>query len=312
MRFNNSGKLVCAVSNDGSLNAWLYPTERRPDEVIEPEAGKTDTDDVKTEAPQTPLTAAEADGAEGKIRAASTREATPEEKEGGREGDGEGAEPVEGEADAAEAEGEAASAALVLEGTDAGPQNEGSDAVAEVQVQKEVEEEEEEMIEAVADPEAEAAAAATNAPDAAVGHDAPQDVEMGNAAAGDEVANGEPGGDVEMAEVSAAEQEATPQPPPSAAPTRPASRAPSPNAKDRRAAASPRPPPIAVPTPGEVAVPSAPAAEVRRAQQEAEARKRQLKRFRQAICHSASLLSLSFCPTGRWVSAVRPFGALTG
>ena len=34
LRFSNSGKLVCAVSNDGSVNAWVYPIQLR---VISPE-----------------------------------------------------------------------------------------------------------------------------------------------------------------------------------------------------------------------------------------------------------------------------------
>jgi WD40 repeat protein len=38
LRFSNSGKMVCAVSNDGSVNAWVYPLELR---VVEPELTTT-------------------------------------------------------------------------------------------------------------------------------------------------------------------------------------------------------------------------------------------------------------------------------
>ncbi|ORX34436.1 WD40-repeat-containing domain protein [Kockovaella imperatae] len=36
LRFSNSGKLVCAVSNDGSINAWAYPQRPRQLKLDEP------------------------------------------------------------------------------------------------------------------------------------------------------------------------------------------------------------------------------------------------------------------------------------
>lgn len=71
MRFNRSGRILCAVSNDGSANAWLYPTER----VTRSPSPETEVTD------QTELGAGETarDADERKSRATSPRDEPAEE-----------------------------------------------------------------------------------------------------------------------------------------------------------------------------------------------------------------------------------------
>ncbi|WWD22174.1 hypothetical protein CI109_106665 [Kwoniella shandongensis] len=113
LRFTNSGKLVCAVSNDGSINAWIYPLSLvQPEEipqipnsnangntaqalVINESGPSTTPSSPKVTADADADADAEGDGGEedvpviGKSRATSPREGTPGE-EGGREGKAEG------------------------------------------------------------------------------------------------------------------------------------------------------------------------------------------------------------------------------
>ncbi|WWC59392.1 uncharacterized protein I303_101947 [Kwoniella dejecticola CBS 10117] len=78
LRFTNSGKLVCAVSNDGSINAWIYPSqlqmqEEPNEELPEPrivESGPSTT-------PSTPKILAEEPAETHKSREGS-REGSPE------------------------------------------------------------------------------------------------------------------------------------------------------------------------------------------------------------------------------------------
>jgi WD40 repeat protein len=78
LRFSKSGKLLCAVSNDGSANAWAYPlaeVSRAPS----PSEGVQVVDAAKMDE------AAEGEGRdedERKSRASTPREGTPVEEEG--------------------------------------------------------------------------------------------------------------------------------------------------------------------------------------------------------------------------------------
>ncbi|KAK8846863.1 hypothetical protein IAR55_005953 [Kwoniella newhampshirensis] len=91
LRFTNSGKLVCAVSNDGSINAWVYPsTLQFEKEELHPETGSIEgrlqiNESGPSTSPSSPKATADDDAPlTGKSRAASPREGTPDE--GGREG----------------------------------------------------------------------------------------------------------------------------------------------------------------------------------------------------------------------------------
>ncbi|WVQ97927.1 hypothetical protein IAU59_005046 [Kwoniella sp. CBS 9459] len=94
LRFINSGKLICAVSNDGSINAWVYPLqlqipqepEDRPlPEVLIPESGPST-------APSSPKPTADDDAAlRGKSRGASPSEDAPDQTRTGEAEDKEAA-----------------------------------------------------------------------------------------------------------------------------------------------------------------------------------------------------------------------------
>ncbi len=122
LRFSNSGKMVCAVSNDGSVNAWVYPLELR---VVEPE--------LTTTTGQLQGKEAEGDGEERdgvKSRAATPREGTPDE-EGER---GKGEEDREGETVQAEAHGEDTATTADGNGNE-GMQGDGADGKPEGDVE---------------------------------------------------------------------------------------------------------------------------------------------------------------------------------
>ncbi|WRT64915.1 uncharacterized protein IL334_001854 [Kwoniella shivajii] len=87
LRFSNSGKLVCAVSNDGSINAWVYPSRLQvPDGgELEGLSGPVIVESGSSTTPSSPKPAAEEDNVEiAKSRAAS-REASPENTRDGKE-----------------------------------------------------------------------------------------------------------------------------------------------------------------------------------------------------------------------------------
>ena len=209
LRFSNSGKLLCAVSNDGSTNAWIYPVEPQVDEpeipsmIAPPSAPET--------APTSPKEVEES-----KSRASTPRAETPEPEN----------EPKE-EAGEKESEGDVEMANGEVGGGD------GAEGI-EIAVNGETQE--------------------THG-----------DVEMSTTA------------DPVPAEPSETSDPSTTQPTndPGPEPEPDGSSAPS-----RRP--SPPPPSSTVDTPKAAA--------------------KQLKRLRHAICHSASLLALSFCPSGRWLA----------
>lgn len=259
------------MSNDGSLNAWLYPEAPR---IVEPapielpkestENGDADADaDASTSA--SPQPAGDEDADVGKSRAATPREGTPDEDDGGEKGgavgdaettdaavkDDEGADTVgtangegveEGAGEEAREEGRAEAGDVEM--------GEGDSKVEEGEASK--------VEEGKGDIEAVSA-------DQIVTTEQPVDVEMTEAGAGadahTETQHQQSGAPKAAGEVNGSAA-------PSRQPTPPSSKA--------------------------VAAPEKPKVDVA-----AEARRKQLKRFRHVICAAASLLSLSFDPTGR-------------
>ncbi|GFZ46575.1 hypothetical protein JCM24511_03795 [Saitozyma sp. JCM 24511] len=274
LRFSNSGKLVCAVSNDGSLNAWLYPEAPR---IVEPapielpkestENGDADADaDASTSA--SPQPAGDEDADVGKSRAATPREGTPDEDDGGEKGgavgdaettdaavkDDEGADTVgtangegveEGAGEEAREEGRAEAGDVEM--------GEGDSKVEEGEASK--------VEEGKGDIEAVSA-------DQIIATEQPVDVEMTEAGAG---ADAHTETQHHQSGVPKAAGEVNGSAAPSRQPTPPSSKG--------------------------VAAPEKPKVDVA-----AEARRKQLKRFRHVICAAASLLSLSFDPTGRFLA----------
>ncbi|OCF38481.1 hypothetical protein I317_07740 [Kwoniella heveanensis CBS 569] len=113
LRFINSGKLVCAVSNDGSINAWVYPSQLQMSKELEedraaPEVEVQIPESGPSTAPSTPKPAADDDAAGGeKSRATSPTEETADQT---RAGEAEDKEVVaeEGDVDMGEAGAEPA------------------------------------------------------------------------------------------------------------------------------------------------------------------------------------------------------------
>ncbi|WWD00423.1 hypothetical protein V866_007336 [Kwoniella sp. B9012] len=108
LRFTNSGKLVCAVSNDGSVNAWIYPTqlqvqaqeEQQVEEIPEPrivESGPSTT-------PSTPKLPTEEETAEAVKSIEGSREGSPENTREGEKGAEDDVEMNEAEGEAKEGE----------------------------------------------------------------------------------------------------------------------------------------------------------------------------------------------------------------
>jgi THO complex subunit 3 len=103
LRFSNSGKLVCAVSNDGSLNAWIFSEAPRAS-VPNREITETEASDASgLSSPQ------EAEEEPDRLKSrAPSRDATPEAEEKG--------EDQEGEARGAEDGGQSAEGGEAAEG----------------------------------------------------------------------------------------------------------------------------------------------------------------------------------------------------
>jgi hypothetical protein len=271
LRFSNSGKLVCAVSNDGSLNAWMYPEAPR---ILEPapmelpkettENGDADADaDASTLA--SPQPAGDEDADAGKSRAATPREATPEEDDGGEKGGASGeaeTTDVAAKDDEGGDTGGMANGQRVDEGAGEEARQEGRAEAGDVEMgegESKVEDGEASKI-GEGQVDTEAVSADQNATT-----EQPGDVDMTETEA-------ETGADTQTQQQQSGAPKAAGEVNGSAAPSR-----------------QPTPPSSTA-----VAAPERPKVDVA-----AEARRKQLKRFRHVICAAASLLSLSFDPTGR-------------
>ncbi|ORY27104.1 WD40-repeat-containing domain protein [Naematelia encephala] len=78
--FLKNGKAVCAVSNDGSLNAWSYPSERRAYSPLDPGPGQLS-------GPSTSPPSPKSDHDDGALASAKSRAPSPAARS--RDGDGE-------------------------------------------------------------------------------------------------------------------------------------------------------------------------------------------------------------------------------
>ncbi|WVW78608.1 hypothetical protein I302_100567 [Kwoniella bestiolae CBS 10118] len=101
LRFTNSGKLVCAVSNDGSINAWLYPTHfiKQEDEVVEEVSEPRIIESGPSTTPSTPKLPAEEEATD--AEPVKSREGS---REGSLENTREGKDNAEDDVEMAEGE----------------------------------------------------------------------------------------------------------------------------------------------------------------------------------------------------------------
>nr|XP_019008628.1 uncharacterized protein I206_06308 [Kwoniella pini CBS 10737]OCF47409.1 hypothetical protein I206_06308 [Kwoniella pini CBS 10737] len=117
LRFDNSGKLVCAVSNDGSINAWIYPTQlqaqqEQMDDTLEPRVIKSGPSTT----PSTPKLPVEVENAEILKSREGSREGSPENTREGKETAEEDTEINEEEQGKVNQEGEEVKQTIVAEG----------------------------------------------------------------------------------------------------------------------------------------------------------------------------------------------------
>ncbi|WVF69881.1 hypothetical protein IAT40_004664 [Kwoniella sp. CBS 6097] len=128
LRFINSGKLVCAVSNDGSINAWVYPLQLQiPNERELPAAPQLQIPESGlSTAPSSPRPTADDDAAlRGKSRAASPSDDAPDQTRAGEAEEDKEAVAEEGDVEMGNGDGEDAAASElpvdveVKEGTEA-------------------------------------------------------------------------------------------------------------------------------------------------------------------------------------------------